>query len=508
MERQDSIWQVPRDGAQWRQRVELAAPLGVFLVSVAIGDIAALEFGEGYASLFFVLGISIIGAISGLSVALVSALAAAVVFNFFVAAPDYQFRFTEPSDFAPPIVFLLSAMLSGWLSGRLKDQVVLAKGAAARLEYLLAASRSLQGASTGAEILAALRGSSLASSGIAFDLFMGEGGEVVPVIDPQWPVPPAMQEADVARIVLAQQLEVTRIGTLHGYGLRSGDRKIAALIVRVPGGLRLEDNFMLPLARIVALAIERAHLARQVLDARTAAQAEEFKSSLLASVSHDLRTPLTAIRTAASTLQSFGTTFDDSTRGELLGGIVGECDRLDHLTANLLEMSRLEGGRDSLRPTTLAAAETAHAVAARLDGEGRIAVDAPGAEILVAVDPVLFELALTNVVQNALRYSPAGSPVAIRCRVDGSDCTIAVTDEGPGIAEHDQARVFRRFDRGSARAAAPKGSGLGLAIAKGFVEASHGSIGVISPVAGGHGTTILLRLPLADRLRDAGAQAA
>jgi two-component system sensor histidine kinase KdpD len=259
---------------------------------------------------------------------------------------------------------------------------------------------------------------------------------------------------------------------------------------------------MLPLARIAGIALERAQLVQQLLDARAAARAEEFKTSLLSSVSHDLRTPLTTIRTAASSLLEFGDVLDSDTASELLGSIVDESDRLNHLTSNLLEMSRLQGGRDGLRLSVLPAGEIMRGVLARLErssAQARIAIVAPREEVQIEVDPVLFELALVNVVENALVYSPPQSPVRIECLVEGETCVIAVTDQGPGIPPSDQVNVFKRFYRGQAGRDARKGSGLGLAIAKGFVEASRGRITIISPVGEERGTTIRLCLPLAEQ---------
>ena len=496
VDRQQTIWRVPYDRTQWRRRIDLAAPLAVFLVSVALGYASARTFGEGYASLVFVLGISVIGAMSGMSVALASAVAGAIVFNFLVAAPVYQLNYDKPTDFAPPVVFALSAVLSGWLSGRLKDQVMLAGEGAARLEYLLDASRSLQAATSFDEIIAALRGTSLARSGIAFGLFRRERDALLDVGAEA--APPAWN--GIAAAVLAEGRETTRRDTLHGYGLKGSEGTIGVLVAETPADRQLDETFMLPLARIVALALERAQLAAEVVEARTAARAEAFKTSLLSSVSHDLRTPLTTIRTAASSLESFGEGFDAETRAGLLGGIVAECDRLNRLTANLLEMSRIEGGGDSLRPAIVPVGELVRAAAARLEADAqrpRIAVAAPGAEIAIAVDPVLFELALTNVLQNALLYSPPGSAVTVACTAADGLCAIAVTDAGAGIPQSDQPHVFERFYRGNADRAAPKGSGLGLAIARGFVEASGGTIAILSPVRDGRGTAITLTLPLA-----------
>ncbi|HWU02660.1 MAG TPA: ATP-binding protein, partial [Novosphingobium sp.] len=173
--------------------------------------------------------------------------------------------------------------------------------------------------------------------------------------------------------------------------------------------------------------------------------------------------------------------------------------RLNLLTSNLLQMTRLQSAEIGLQASPLSAPDMIGKVIAhaRRESPARNIVFKPeGREITVSVDVTLFDLALTNVVQNALRYSPADSRVVIGCGVEGGQCLISVTDEGIGIAPEEQERVFERFYRVQRSDGGARGTGLGLAIAKGFVKASGGSIAIISPVAHGAGTTIAIRLPM------------
>jgi two-component system, OmpR family, sensor histidine kinase KdpD len=254
------------------------------------------------------------------------------------------------------------------------------------------------------------------------------------------------------------------------------------------------------LARMVGLALERAQLASQVAEVQALARTEELKTALLSSVSHDLRTPLTAIRTSASSLLTFKNQFDPETSQQLLSGIVDECDRLNHLTANLLEMTRLQGGTGNIRRSVLPVAEiTRNAVSRqrRFAGSRGFSFKAPRRELFIEADTALFELALANVLQNAIQYSASNGSISVTCEEEGAECMISVTDNGMGIPAEEHSRVFQRFYRVERSGNSPKGTGLGLAIAKGFVEASNGTIAIQSPVSDGRGTSVTIRLPLA-----------
>lgn len=226
---------------------------------------------------------------------------------------------------------------------------------------------------------------------------------------------------------------------------------------------------------------------------------EELKSALLSSVSHDLRTPLTAISASASSLITFGNDIDRGTSDSLLKGIVNECERLNRFTANLLELSRLQAGEEAISAQVLSVNDVVRVVVERLRPrfKGRKVQFRPTSpDILVMADAALFELALANIVQNALIYSGPDEPVLIECKRIGLSCVLTVTDAGCGIPASEQQRVFERFYRVRRGEGSPQGSGLGLAIARGFVEAFGGEIALESPVVEGKGTRMQINLPI------------
>ena len=473
--------------------------LGVSLALLAVSCLAGIAvkpwLGEGYSALIFVLGISLAGASSGLTLALVNALIASAIFNLFVAEPVLTFRLTTGTDLAPPVVFTLCAIVSGVLSGRLKDETYRVRLANLQLASLLQTSRSLQKATSEAEVLQALKAVLPGKLGFNLALYRLVDGSPVPVgdspTDPGWTL--------VAWRLGAENVEFIHAAPLSGYRLTGSNGVVGALVNDEADNSGLERAFMLAVARVTGLALERAELASRIAEAQAAARTEELKTALLSSVSHDLRTPLATISASASSLIEYGERFDAETSRQLLVGIAEECDRLNHFTSNLLEMTRLQAGQSGLRISALSAVDVIRGVISRLKRSVRgqsIEFVPPRQEVLVAVDTALFELVLTNILQNAILYSGDATKILVRCDVDGNDCAISVTDQGVGIPFADQQKIFERFYRVERNESAPKGTGLGLAIARGFVEAFGGTISVVSPVDRGRGTVVTIRLPL------------
>jgi two-component system sensor histidine kinase KdpD len=226
-----------------------------------------------------------------------------------------------------------------------------------------------------------------------------------------------------------------------------------------------------------------------------------LKSALLSAVSHDLRTPLASIKASATSLLDDSVAWDADDRRELLTAIDEETDRLTLMVSNLLDLSRIEGG--ALRPQK----DWYDLDELIADVRSRLAARTESHPVNVAIEPDLpllhfdyVEIAqvLINLIENAVKYTPAGTPITLSARrVDGV-IEIAVHDEGDGIPPHQQQRLFEKFYRALSPNGAP-GAGIGLAIAKGLVEAHGGTIGVES--APGEGTTFRFTLPLPVRTK-------
>jgi two-component system, OmpR family, sensor histidine kinase KdpD len=225
-----------------------------------------------------------------------------------------------------------------------------------------------------------------------------------------------------------------------------------------------------------------------------ARQADEVKTALLHAVTHDLRTPLASIKANVSGLRQQEVLYSDEDRAELLAAIDDEADRLDRLVGNLLEASRLEAGVLVPHKQAQDLAELVHAVVVRLKpllGERVVTVEVQPEMPLVACDYGQVDQVVTNLLENAARHTPDGTPIEIRLTADERQAHLAVIDHGAGVAATDRSRIFRPFERG--RTIAP-GSGLGLSIARGLAEAHGGRLDVRQ--AEGGGAQFCLTLPL------------
>ena len=228
-----------------------------------------------------------------------------------------------------------------------------------------------------------------------------------------------------------------------------------------------------------AVAIERVHLGEDLDEAERRVEADRLRSALLTSISHDLKTPLAAIIGAAGTLKGYAQELDDRGRIELISTITEESERLNRFIANLLDMTKLETG--SIKPNT-ARHDVAEIVGSALEraskilAQHRVEIDIAPNLPMLELDPVLFEQALFNLLDNAAKYAPPGSIVTIQGWQEGDEVKLEVTDEGSGIPPDELEHIFDKFHRAQKGDQVRAGTGLGLAIARGFVEAMGGSI--------------------------------
>ncbi|MFE3068048.1 DUF4118 domain-containing protein [Streptomyces sp. NPDC059247] len=270
-----------------------------------------------------------------------------------------------------------------------------------------------------------------------------------------------------------------------------GDHLALALTGRV---LPAEDRRVLgAFAAQAAVVLDRQRLVGAAEEARRLAEGNKIRTSLLAAVSHDLRTPLAGIKASVTSLRSDDVEWSEEDRAELLEGIEAGADRLDHLVGNLLDMSRLETGTVTavIRETDLD-----EVVPMALLGvpEDSVELDIPETLPMVAVDRGLLERAVANIVENAVKYSPPGQPVLVAASALADRVELRVVDRGPGVPDEAKDRIFGAFQR---YGDTPRGEGvgLGLAVARGFVESMGGSLAAEDTPGGGLTMTVVLRMP-------------
>ena len=253
---------------------------------------------------------------------------------------------------------------------------------------------------------------------------------------------------------------------------------------------RVRERIVPVLESVLAAALARERLQADVVETAALRRSDDLKTALLRSVSHDLRTPLTAMLAGIGALRSASVTGEE--RQEVEADIADAATRLSVLIDKLLDLSRLQAGTAPPQRTWSSVDEALREAADHAGGDVfRFSIDP--ALPLVRADAAQLERAFANLMENAARYG-GGEPVSVRARAVGDRVLIRIVDRGPGIPLHEQERVFTPFYRGEATARAVPGSGLGLAIARGFIEANGGTVAVES--LPGQGTTFVITLPI------------
>jgi two-component system sensor histidine kinase KdpD len=256
-----------------------------------------------------------------------------------------------------------------------------------------------------------------------------------------------------------------------------------------------QQNLLEVFASQTALAIERTIAHRAAEDSRLRMETEQMRSSLLSAVSHDLRTPLASITGAASTLHSQAEKLPAEVRQELLESISDEAERLGRLVGNLLDMTRFESGAVVLRRDLYPLEEIVGPVLQRLEPQlaGRsVTTDLPADLEPVYGDDVLLGQVVLNLLENTLKYTPAGTPIELAAENRDGAVILEIRDRGPGLTPGEEQRIFEKFYRGVSAGA--RGAGLGLAICRAIVQAHHGEITALNRAGGG--AIFRVRLPL------------
>jgi two-component system sensor histidine kinase KdpD len=252
-----------------------------------------------------------------------------------------------------------------------------------------------------------------------------------------------------------------------------------------------DERHLLTFATLFIVSLSISALAETAKSSALEARTEALRSSLLSAVSHDLRTPLAAITGAATTLKA--TTLDPETRDELIDAIVLEAERLERLVANLLEMSRLQSGVLPLKREWVPLEEVIGAALGFVEeqlGKRPVRTTLPADLPLVPVDPVLLEQVFRNLLDNAAKYTAAGSAVELSARTTDGFVEVTLDDEGPGLPPGSEEKIFEKFHRG-VHPGVP-GAGLGLAISRGIVVAHGGTLIASRSPRGGARFTLTL----------------
>ncbi|TPN80717.1 sensor histidine kinase KdpD [Mesorhizobium sp. CU2] len=425
----------------------------------------------------------------GLWPALYACFLSALAFNFFFLEPRYTLTIRDPESIVAFLVFLVVAIIASNLTARVQRQAVAARSRARATEDIYSFSKKLAGAGTLDDVLWATAFQIASMLKLRVVLLLPENGTIT--VKAGYPPDDTLAEADLgaARWAWEHDRPAGRgADTLPGakrlyLPLRTGRTAIGVVgldndkqgPLLTPEQQRLLDA----LADQAAVAIERVQLVADVDRAKLAAEADRLRSALLTSISHDLKTPLAAIMGAAGTLKEFAPALPEDDRAELLSTVVNESERLNRFIANLLDMTRIESG--AMEPNYAFhyvgdIVGSALNRARKITAEHTIETDLPPDLPMLKLDPVLFEQALFNLLDNAAKYAAPGSAIRLQGWVDNGSVILQVMDEGPGIPPDDLERIFDTFYRVRKRDQVRAGTGLGLSISRGFIEAMGGTI--------------------------------
>jgi len=456
-------------------------PYGValfyILAATGLSELLFRLFDTTRLSMVFLAGVLMTAVTQGAYPAYFAALLAFAIYNVYLVEPRFTFTFDSPEDVLVLLTFLAVAMLTGGLTGRLRDEAQRNKVRARATAALFETSRQLSSAEDEAAIrqlvveqMAAAAKGEAAMVDRAQVWRFPQGDDAAPDFsEPGWWV----------RELVADGSELGVVAWRGAEGMPDAD----------------SERLIQVLTDLGAAAILRARLSVQRSEVAAAARTEQLRNALLSSISHDLRTPLAAILASASSLKAFGGQFAAEVRDDLVTTIEEEAERLNRFVANLLSITKLESGALALERQSFSAAEVVNSAADRLGRLGCAVTRTVEGDTTIQADPILLDQALGNVLENAARYGRDGDAIAVRARELGATVLIEVSDEGPGVPEADQERIFEKFYRSPLSAGTSQGTGLGLSIARGLVEAMGGTIEAGDRPDGRSGLVVSLMFP-------------
>ncbi|MEP7190342.1 MAG: DUF4118 domain-containing protein, partial [Roseiflexaceae bacterium] len=485
------------------------------IICTALAALMFPYFDEANIIMVYLLGIVIVAIRLGRGPSILASVLSVAAFDFFFVPPFYTFAVSDAQYLVTFGIMLLVALVISTLTTRIKRQADAAQERERRASALYALSRDF--AST-RDMETLLRNAVKHIN----DVFDSQVVIMLPIADQRlqawgrfagwWPsdagkrtifAPNAADQGVAQWVYDHSQIAGQGTDTLPGseavfLPLLASRGTVGVLGVRSAQPRRLLSPEQLHLletfANQIALAIERANLADEAQQAQVLVETERTRNSLLSSVSHDLRTPLATITGASSSLLDAEASFDATIRHELTQTIFDESNRLNRLVGNLLDMTRLESGAIVIRKEWQPFEEVLGVALARLDaqlGDRAIGIELPADGALAPFDGLLIEQVLINLLENAIKYTPPGSPIDIVGRSGDNMLTISIADRGPGLPLGDAEQIFDKFYRAKS---SQGGVGLGLTICRAIVVAHGGRIWAGNRPGGGAIFTFTLPL--------------
>jgi two-component system sensor histidine kinase KdpD len=476
--------------------------------AVAIGKLLTALTPIPNLSMLFLVAVVVMAVNCGIWPAIFASVLSFLTFNFFFIPPIYTFTIAEPYELLALVIFLIVAVITSALAGRVREQATIAAGRMRATRRLFEFTRRLSGLASFEAVAEGAAGEIHASLGRTVVVLLESDGDLV--MTAAWPPEDALDAAPMTAARWAFRhgepagADTGTLPTVPWYfvPLRIGERMLGVIGVAKPDGMGPLDSeahtLLDALSEQAAAALERASLARDMVRAKTATETERVRNTLLASISHDFRTPLSSILGAATSLIDYGDRLDEAAKKDMLLQIKQETEGLDEMVRNLLAITRIDAGALELRRDWIDLHEIVDRVASAARRRGaphKIEVALPADLPLVRADATLVEQAIGNVIGNAIAHTPPQTKVLVDATVAGDTVALRITDDGPGIPAQSLPQVFEKFIKADTLADGGQGTGLGLAIAKGIMEAHGGAIAAESPLAAGPGTRIVLTFP-------------
>jgi two-component system sensor histidine kinase KdpD len=442
-------------------------------------------------ALTFLLTVLIVSTVWGLRVSVFMAVVATLAFNYYFLPPIGTFTIADPQNWVALFAFLVTAVIASQLSARARREALNANERRHDVERLYSFSQKLLTSDNVVELLNLLPRYIVDAFGVkAAAISLPDRGDV-------YRSTPDIGSLDAHDLQLVCSRGEPRIDSqkqLAFVPLRMGLRTVGSLGV---SGSRLSPQTLDAMSSLIAIAIERVRAVENLSRTEAARESEQLRSVLLDSVTHEFRTPLTAIKASVTSLLS-GSELAPEQKRELLTVINEESDRLNRLVGEAAEMAQLDAnkvelelGPHSIREALDAAIEGSRNIL----GTHPIEIRLPGDLPKVRMDEARIKEVLMQLLENAAKYSPADAPIQITGEVRNRQLMTSVSDRGAGIDDFEQALIFDKFYRGRNQRMTVQGTGMGLAIAKAIIEAHHGTIGVTSQL--GHGSVFYFTLPVA-----------
>jgi two-component system sensor histidine kinase KdpD len=442
-------------------------------------------------ALTFLLTVLIVSTVWGLRVSVFMAVVATLTFNFYFLPPVGTFTIADPQNWVALFAFLVTAVIASQLSARARREALNANERRHDVERLYSFSQKLLTSDNVVELLNLLPRYIVDAFGVkAAAISLPDRGDVYR----STPDIGSLDSHDLQLVCSRGEPRIDSQRQLAFMPLRMGLRTVGSLGV---SGSQLSRQTLDAMSSLIAIAIERVRAVENLSRTEAARESEQLRSVLLDSVTHEFRTPLTAIKASVTSLLS-GSELAPEQKRELLTVINEESDRLNRLVGEAAEMAQLDANKVELKlgPHSIREALDAAIEGSRnILGTHPIEIRLPGDLPKVRMDEARIKEVLMQLLENAAKYSPADAPIQITGEVRNRQLMTSVSDRGAGIDDFEQALIFDKFYRGRNQRMTVQGTGMGLAIAKAIIEAHHGTIGVTSQL--GHGSVFYFTLPVA-----------